>query len=99
MAGGLISSETPHLFRVGILAVESLVRKERQAWEVTGPVGRDPSESALRQTWPVRSGKSGRARLVWWCYRSAGPAAAALVGLSSRVSAVRVKGGCVSLGP
>ena len=42
-----------------------LVRKERQAWEVTNPAGWVPSESALRQTWSIRSGKSRRAWLVW----------------------------------
>ena len=42
-----------------------LVRMERQAWEVTGPAGWGPSESALRLTWSVGSGKLGRARLMW----------------------------------
>ena len=42
-----------------------LVHKERQAWEVTSPAGWVPSESALLQTWSIRSGKSRRAWLVW----------------------------------
>ena len=47
-----------YLFRRPVFSRSvGLVHKERQAWEVTSPAGRVPSESALRQTWSIRSGK------------------------------------------
>ena len=53
------------IWRLAFSRSGGLVRKERQAWEVTNrPDGSHPSRP-LRQTWSIRSGKSQGARLVW----------------------------------
>ena len=88
------------IWRLAFSRSGGLVRKERQAREVTSPAGWVPSESALRQTWSIRSGKSQGARLVWvvLLVRRSAVAARSSICLVGYWGPSR-SGGCRYLGP